>query len=611
MSTPVRPSDSSTPTATPVAFLSTTDPSTRLGGTVAPELPMGPGARRYRPSPAFRWIDRGGRREAQQATTAQFPGQERDSGRRYEEVTTYPSPPARADPTARESRPRWVVSAVLGGFGAALLALASDLPASPYGPHAAGLWPLAARGPVPGWEGPTVPGWAMLADQGPGVGSGRLLLTLAVLAGIGLMAGAWILVWRSVGGQSGRWWRRLWWTVGAWATPLLFGAPFASQDVWHYGAEGEMVLRGYGGYRPSTLLGHSIWTAGVDHKWAARPSLYGPAGINLSALFDKISGGRPWVAAECWRVSALFGVILAAWGVQRLVASRNGNTRRAVLAGVCNPAVLIVLVASIHNDALMIGLVVSGIALAMSDRRSTGMVVCALGVAVKPNALLAVGALAWWAWSSGLRERFRGVAVAALSLTGVLLVTGINVGGGFGWMRSVISYPWLPGPWSLAAQLFGVNAGRAIDAVELAGTLTSVALVLGVRRSAGWIVALGWGFAALAVTTPTPEPWYLSWALVLIACGGLERPAERVGLLALAGMMIGAGLPFGVLWWFEGAVVLGTLGVLCLRSHLHPTAAPHEVDNVPQGVPGDAGQTEIEARQAPSDHPVGAGLLRR
>ena len=136
--------------------------------------------------------------------------------------------------------------ALLGAAGAVLLALAGDLPGSPYGPRAAGLWPLAGRGQAPTWEGPKVPTWARLSDQVTGVGSGRLVTTLLVIAGVGLLAVAWGLVWRMARRHSGLGLRRLWWVVGSWTAPLFLAAPFASQDVWHYGAEGKMVVDGLG-----------------------------------------------------------------------------------------------------------------------------------------------------------------------------------------------------------------------------------------------------------------------------------------------------------------------------------------------------------------------------
>ncbi|HXQ63084.1 MAG TPA: polyprenol phosphomannose-dependent alpha 1,6 mannosyltransferase MptB [Acidimicrobiales bacterium] len=462
---------------------------------------------------------------------------------------------------------------LLGVVGSVFLAVGSDLPGSPYGPHAGGLWPFAGRGPAPGWEGPSVPEWTMVArNQGAGVGPGRLLATAAVVVGVGLLGWAWLLVWRAARGEirGGR--RSLWWTAGAWVAPLMFAAPFASQDVWTYGAEGKMVLSGFGGYRPATMLGHSVWTLGVDPKWIELPSPYGPGALDLSAVFVRISGGRPWVAAECWRLMSVIGLVLCAWGVTRIVSMHGGDGTAAAVAAVANPAILLILVAGIHNDALMLGLVVAGMAVALSGRRTVGLVLCALGVAVKPNALLVVGALAWWAWGSRWRHRTRGILVAALAVAGVLAVGGLAVGGGFGWVRADLFSGEIAGPWSFAAQLFHSRSGWPVDAVEFAGFALAIAFVVGPGRPGGWIAGLGWGFAVMAVTVPRPEPWYVAWAVVLLACGGLRRHSERLGILVLSAMLAGSVLPLEILWWFEGVFALVWLGLVSLRAN--PRADP-------------------------------------
>src|SRR5271156_2048943 len=127
-------------------------------------------------------------------------------------------------------------TAVLGAAGSALLALASDLPASPFGPHAGGLWPFAASGPAPSWEGPATPLWVTPANSGPGVTSPHLLVLAAALVGVALLGIAWLGLWRTVRDDRSLGLRSLWWVVAAWTAPLLFAAPFASQDVWVYAA---------------------------------------------------------------------------------------------------------------------------------------------------------------------------------------------------------------------------------------------------------------------------------------------------------------------------------------------------------------------------------------
>ncbi len=204
----------------------------------------------------------------------------------------------------RGHRPRagLVGTAALGAAGSALLTVASNLPASPFGPRAGGLWPLAASGGAPGWEGPAVPGWAGPANRGPGVPSGQVLVLAAVLVGVALLWMGWLRLWHAVRADPGLQFRGWWWVVGAWTAPLLLAAPFASQDVWVYAAQGKLVASGYGAMSPVHLLGHSVWVSGIDPRYLHGPSIYGPGALDLSAFAARISGGHPWIAVECLAV---------------------------------------------------------------------------------------------------------------------------------------------------------------------------------------------------------------------------------------------------------------------------------------------------------------------
>ena len=69
----------------------------------------------------------------------------------------------------------------------------------------------------------------------------------------------------------------------------------------------------------------------------------------------------------------------------------------------------------------------------------------------------------------------------------------------------------------------------------------------------------------LALTIPKPEPWYLAWALALLACGGLSRRVEQAGVLILIAMMTGSVLPLADVWWFGGVILLFWLGLVSAR----------------------------------------------
>jgi hypothetical protein len=140
------------------------------------------------------------------------------------------------------------------------------------------------------------------------------------------------------------------------------------------------------------------------------------------------------------------------------------------------------------------------------------------------------------------------------------------VGGGFGWLSALSANNALQGTWSLGARFFSPSRSWSASTIEIVGFVLALVFVLRTRRSHLWVVGLGWGFAALAVTSTRPEPWYLAWALVLLSCGGLARKSEQFGVAVLGVMMVGSVLPAGPLWWFGGIVLLLWLGIVALRS---------------------------------------------
>ena len=460
--------------------------------------------------------------------------------------------------TGTSLRGRLALSSLVGATGSALVALSTDVPRSPYGPNAAGLWPLAGNRVAPGWEGPTVPWWASVANSGPGAGDNHLVPALAAVTGVLLLGLAWVVLLRALRAGGPVSIRRLWLPVLAWTAPLFLAAPFASQDVWLYGAQGKAALLGFAAKAPN-VVGHSVWLAGVDPKWAARPSGYGPGALGLSALFVELAHGRPWVAAECWRMAVVLSLIVCAWSVAKSAAARGHRPDVAVVAGVANPGILVVLVASIHNDVLMLALVAAGIALTVDGRPWWGIALCALAVTVKAPAALALLAIAWWAWHDSWRLRIARFATGGALAVLLLFLMGVPIGGGFGWVRAT-SISLSVSAFSLSGGLVGVRSNGAADVVQVFGILLAVALVMSVRDRIHWIGRLAFGFGALAFLSVTPQPWYLPWVAVVLVFEGVHRHRQIVGIGVLAVVMAWSELPLGTLAWFVGLVELVWIG---------------------------------------------------
>lgn len=465
--------------------------------------------------------------------------------------------PGRSPASNKTSRTiNLICVAALGTVGSGFLALASNLPASPYGPHASGVWPLAASGGAPRWEGPAGPAWAGPANSGPGVPSVHLLVLGAAVVGLVLLGMAWLTLWRAARTDPVLQWRRLWWVVALWTAPLFLAAPFASQDVWVYVAQGKLVVSGFGAASPIHLLGrHSLWVSAVDPKYLTGPSIYGPGEVGLSALFVRASGGHPWIAVECWRFAVVASLVLCAWGVARAAASRGINPAEAVIAGVANPAVLLVFVAGIHNDAVMISLVAAGVAMALTKRPWWALCLASLAISVKAPAALAELAVAWWCWGGSWFRRAMYVAGGLVLTLGVLLVIGLaNGGDGFSWLRSA-SQATVASSFSVL-NLAGSTSSSLANAIQLGGIAVAVAIVLLLPRRASWVGALALGFGVMAVCATNPQPWYVLWALPLLACTGCDARLRRAAICVLCAMVVWNVLPFGNLAWFAGIAAL-------------------------------------------------------
>ena len=69
-----------------------------------------------------------------------------------------------------------------------------------------------------------------------------------------------------------------------------------------------------------------------------------------------------------------------------------------------NPLVLIHLIGGVHNEMLMVGLMAAGIALVLERRHVAGIVLVAIGVAIKATAGIALPFIVW-IWMVHERER--------------------------------------------------------------------------------------------------------------------------------------------------------------------------------------------------------------
>ena len=343
--------------------------------------------------------------------------------------------------------------------------------------------------------------------------------------------------------------------LAAWCAPLLIAPPLFSRDVYSYFAQGRVLAIGEDPYQTGVAVVDDWFQDGVDPMWAETPTPYGPFWLLLARGVANFSVEQPALAALVFRLVALAGVALLVIYLPRLAFHHGISPAKALWLGALNPLVVMHFVAGAHNDAVMAGLVVMGLTLAIERHAVGGTVAIALAGAVKPIALLALPfvGLLWAGLHSGWWQRIRAWVLATLVAAGVFVVTSLLAGVGPGWIAA-LSTPgevrtWLS-PTTAVGMLIGgattaagitIDDATAVSIVRLLGALVAVAIVawLALRpegRSPTRAAALA--FLAVVVLGPVVQPWYLLWFLPLFAATGLRPLPFRLVILLIAGFAL-------------------------------------------------------------------------
>ncbi|NEE19944.1 DUF2029 domain-containing protein, partial [Streptomyces sp. SID7499] len=147
--------------------------------------------------------------------------------------------------------------------------------------------------------------------------------------------------------------------------------------------------------------------------WRDTPAPYGPLFLLLSTAVAWITGGTIVPAVLAMRIVALVSLVLIVWSLRRLAREHGRSESRALWLGALNPLLLIHVVGGVHNDGLMIGLMLAGLVLALRGRWIAGSALVGLAMMVKSPAavtLLFIGVLVhasatgprWRRWAKGL-----------------------------------------------------------------------------------------------------------------------------------------------------------------------------------------------------------------
>lgn len=463
----------------------------------------------------------------------------------------------------------------------------------------------------------TLPASAPVLTVGPvdalrGHEVGRMAGLVVVLAGLGLLASAWLRLCRAVavgdretvdpvdGVALVRF------ATAAWCAPLVLAPPLFSRDGWSYAAQGMLARVGLSPYdwgpgalAPDTFFPWPSFTGppivqAVDPMWWDTATPYGPVPVFLGAVAADTTG-NPWMLVIAHRCIALVGLALLAWAVPRLAAWTGANPAVASALVLVSPLTIANGVAGLHNDLLMVGLMAAALVVAVERGWAWGAVLAGIAAGVKvPGGLVCVAiVLVSLPAGAALLARVRRLAAVAAVSVGTLVVLGLLTGLGNGWLRALTVPGEVNTPLSATTLVGGVLDWWALHL----GLGTDPAFFRNVVRALGLLLALGIGArvaltwrtgerstavsgvaliaAAFVLLSPVVHLWYFLMLPPFLATQRLSRHAT--GALVAVSLLLGLVAPLdSSLHGAYYAIVIGCMTVALLMPVLLLTRAARE-----------------------------------
>jgi alpha-1,6-mannosyltransferase len=263
--------------------------------------------------------------------------------------------------------------------------------------------------------------------------------------------------------------------------------------------------------------------------------------VAVSRWVATVTGDHALVSVLLLRLIPFAAVVATAYLIPGLARHFGGRGDVSLWLAVANPLVLVHGVGGGHNDAVMVALILGGLAVVIKPgagwrHLAVGGGLMALATAVKLPGAVAVGFVVpiYFASRTDVRARdlLRGCAVVLAVAVPVFALASLVAGVGLGWTRQVtsavkvINFMSLP---TMAAVVYrfvirAPHAGSVVDSTVrtfrsagsiLSGVLLVVLWLRATRVAAVQIFALA--LAAVVLLGPAVQPWYFTWALSISA----------------------------------------------------------------------------------------------
>ena len=231
----------------------------------------------------------------------------------------------------------------------------------------------------------------------------------------------------------------------------------------------------------------------------------------------------------------------------------SAPTRAAALwICVLNPLVIIHLMGGVHNEMLMVGLMMAGIALTFDRHPVPGVALVAVGGGGESHCGLALAVPGVGVDAPAARPRRDATPAAAFAIASaasvaifvaVFAVLSWLAGVGLGWLTalagSVKIINWLTVPTAVAnltnavgGLFFPVNFYAVLEVTRIAGIV-----IIAISLPLLWwrfrhddreaLIGIAWAMAVVVLFVPAALPWYYTWPLAVMSALTQSRPGSR------------------------------------------------------------------------------------